>query len=369
MLLNLAEEAGMKYIVPFMKHHTGFCLWPSSYTKRNVYDMCGGKDFAKPLVEGCKKRGLKFGFYFSLNEWGYPVIQEDGTIANNDWSEVKPYTPDMEYMQSGKIAVKEFGKHYALPQAVEFIDRYDPDLIWYDGDWRAKHTFYKSYDIAAYYYNQAEGRKEVAVSDRYGVAENGKWLRFVRGDFFCSEYDNMKHLINSHPWEECRGISQSFGFNWQDTDENVISSKQFIDMFVDIVSKGGNLLLIVNLDAQGALPEIQEKRLKDVGQWLKVNGEGIYSTRAYSTTAEGNIRYTRSKDNKMVYAISLQWPGKTLQLLSVKPAEHSEIYMLGYDKPLKWSYTDGVTTVSIPQSLQKESKRPCGHAYTFRIEQ
>lgn len=81
-------------------------------------------------------------------------------------------------------------------------------------------------------------------------------------------------------------------------------------MFVDIVSNGGNLLLIVNLDGQGALPEIQVKRLKDIGKWLKINGEGIYGTRTYSSVSEGNVVYTRSKDNQYVYAIMKEWPGK-----------------------------------------------------------
>ena len=368
-LIDVAINAGMKYVIPFSKHHTGFCLWPSSFTLRDVGDRMG-KDFIQPLVNNCKEKGLKFGFYFSLDEWDYPVIAPDGTLKIRKWSgRYDKYDTFQENISSGKIPVKDFNRDYIVPQAVEFIDKYDPDILWYDGEWNTDVNLLGSYDISAYFYNQAEGRKEVAINDRYG-READERLRSHIGDYYTSEFHNhMAADKSSHVWEECRGISQSYGFNWQDTDENVISSKQFIDMFVDIVSKGGNLLLIVNLDGQGALPSVQEKRLKDIGNWLKVNGDGIYSTRAYTTTSEGDVRYTRSKDNKTVYAISLKWPGKTLQLSSVKPAEHSEIYMLGYDKPLKWSYTDGVTTVSIPQSLQKESKRPCEHAYTFRIHQ
>jgi len=225
------------------------------------------------------------------------------------------------------------------------------------------------YDISAYYYNQAEGRKEVAVNDRYGTVD-GKWLRAIRGDFYTDEFGDMEQEVKkaTHVWEECRGISQSYGFNWQDTDKNVISSKEFINMFADIVAHGGNLLLIVNLDGQGALPEPQENRLKDIGKWLEINGEGIYNTRQYSTIQEDNIRYTRSKDEKNVYAISLDWPGKQLDLKSVKPAKGSEIYMLGYNQPLKWNYNNGITTIEIPSSLQDSSKRPCEHAYTFKIQ-
>ncbi|MDR0815441.1 MAG: alpha-L-fucosidase, partial [Bacteroidales bacterium] len=139
-------------------------------------------------------------------------------------------------------------------------------------------------------------------------------------------------------------------------------------MFVDIVSRGGNLLLIVNLDGQGALPEVQEKRLKDIGKWLKVNGEGIYSTRAYAVSKENNVHFTRSKDNKTVYAISLDWPGKQLELKSVEPVAGSKIYLLGYDKPLNWSSKNGVTTITLPTNLQKAANRPCDYAYTFKIQ-
>ena len=264
--------------------------------------------------------------------------------------------------------MEDFAKHYVIPQAVELIDLYDPDILWLDGEWETPVESLGAYEIAAYYYNRAEGRKEVAVNDRYGL-ETGKHLRSYRGDFFASEFGHMANSNKEHPvWEECRGISQSFGFNWQDTDDNVITSKEFVDMFVDIVSKGGNLLMVVNLDAQGALPEIQEKRLKDIGKWLKVNGEGIYFTRAYTTREEGNVRYTRSKDNKTVYAISLEWPGSQMKINSVKPADQSKIYMLGYEEPLKWTYQNGVTTITLPSKLQKAANRPCDYAYTFRIQ-
>jgi alpha-L-fucosidase len=84
--------------------------------------------------------------------------------------------------------------------------------------------------------------------------------------------------------------------------------------------------------------------------------------------AEKNIRYTRSKDNKTVYAISLEWPGKELELNAVQPAAGSKIYLLGYKEPLKWTVKNGKTIVTLPGKLQKASNRPCDYAYTFKIE-
>lgn len=369
-LAKIVQDAGMKYVIPFSKHHSGFCLWPSTFTQRDVIDMGPKTDLIGPLVESCKERGLKFGFYFSVDEWEYPLIDENGKLSTRIWgNKVQPYSKDIEKKASGKIAVRNFAEDYIVPQATEFIDKYDPDILWYDGEWDVPAHDLCSYDIAAYFYNKAEGRKEVAVNDRYGL-ENGEKLRFKRGDIFTSEYHDNDGKVKGHSWEANRGISQSFGYNWQDTEDNVISTKDFIQMFVDIVSKGGNLLLIVNLDGQGALPKVQEDRLLDIGRWLKVNGEGIYNTRRFSITSEGEVYYTCSKDRQTVYAIATKWPGKYLELKSIVPKAGSRIYLLGEKEPLKWSYDRSIrsTSIEIPDRLQESPRRPCKYAYTFRIE-
>jgi alpha-L-fucosidase len=368
-LAAIAKDAGMKYIVPFSKHHGGFCLWPSSYTQRDAFDMGPKKDLIKPLVESCQKEGLKFGFYFSIEEWEYPLIGDDGKVQNRVWgNKVKPYTAALEKKVSGKVAVKDFATEYLVPQATEFIDKYDPDLIWYDGDWSTSAEKLHTYDIASYFYNKAEGRKGVAVNDRYGT-QDGKWLRSRRGDFFTNEYGDMEKEAKQsvHAWEECRGISQSFGYNWQDTDENVISSKKFIDMFVDIVAHGGNLLLIVNLDEQGALPKIQENRLQDIGKWLKVNGEGIYATRPYIIHNDSTVAYTQSKNNQFVYAIIKEWPGQQICLKGVNPAKGSKIEMLGFKQQLTWKESSEGVIIQLPAKLQEAKNRPCEHAWVLKI--
>ena len=368
-LAKVAVDAGMKYVVPFSKHHSGFCLWPSSYTQRDAGDMGPKRDLIQPIVESCKKQGLKFGFYFSVEEWEYPMLDVKGNIQPRLWETKNvPSMEELEMRVSGKVPVKDFAKDYIIPQAVEFIDKYDPDLIWYDGEWTTEATELRTYEISSYYYNQAEGRKEVAVNDRYGT-KDGNRLRFVRGDFFTSEFHSLtdENKKSTHAWEECRGISQSFGYNWQDTEANVISSKAFIDMFVDIVAKGGNLLLIVNLDGQGALPELQEKRLIDIGKWLKVNGEGIYSTRPFTPQIDGTVAFTRSKDNQYVYVIMKQWPGNKLDIKGIKAKKDSKVEILGYNKPLEWINSGGGITVKFPIQLQNEKIRPCEHAWVLKI--
>ena len=375
-IVRVAAETGIKYVVPFTKHHSGFCLWDSSFTFRDTKDMGPKRDLMAPLVDACRKEGLKFGFYFSVDEWQYPLLDKDNNIYQHVWdsrpvSRDEAYQPILERISSGKVPVRNFARDYIIPQAVEFIDRFSPDLLWFDGEWGTPVDYLGSYDIAAYYYNTVGKRKEVAVNDRYGLfrtdgTRSENWLRGRIGDYYTSEYHDLKDDKKSHAWEECRGLSQSFGYNWEDTEDRIISTEAFIDMFVRIVSEGGNLLFVVNLDAQGAIPPLELARLRSIGEWLKVNGEGIYATRAYSVNSEGTTRFTRSKDNSTVYAIVKEFGAdNSISLRSVRPAAGSKVTMLGCDELLKWSYDEqsGTTTVTLPKGFAK----PGAYAWTLKF--
>jgi alpha-L-fucosidase len=358
-LVGTFKDAGAKYVVPFSKHHSGFCLWNSSFTFRDSVDRGPHRDLMGETARACRKEGLKFGFYFSLAEWEYPLIGPDGQLENYSWNKTLPYSPDMEYKASGKIAVKDFVKDYLVPQAVEFIDAYSPDLLWYDGEWSDDAKNLGGYTISAYFYDVNAGKKEVAVNDRYGNGEPAEiagkfkqhartWLRTVRGDFFTDEFGDTSECIDpakAHPWEANRGISQSFGNNWQDNASNVIGSHDFICMFADIVARGGNLLLIVNLDGQGGLPEIQKNRLLDIGGWLKKNGEAIYATRALAPYATPDVSYTRSKDGQYGYAIIKNL--KPSVDVKLAPAENAAITDLATGENLSWTYADASKTSAV----------------------
>ncbi|MDR1379973.1 MAG: alpha-L-fucosidase, partial [Tannerella sp.] len=195
------------------------------------------------------------------------------------------------------------------------------------------------------------------------------------GDIFCSEYhsipDEMKVM---HPWEENRGISQSCGANWEDTEENVLPVDEFIDLFTRTVSENGNLLLIVNLDGKGALPEVQERRLLEIGKWLKVNGEAIYGSRPWlvSSQDDGKIRFTQSKDGKTVYAICTDFPDKELVLNSLYPGKQTKVTLLGVEHiDLEWTTRRGGKfsqydlSVQIPESLYGNRKND--YSWVFKI--
>ena len=296
-IVDLVKMSGARYIVPFNKHHDGYCLWDSKYTRRDVVDMYPGRDLTAELVEECRKAGIYHGFYFSVEEYEYPMIGRDNQLYIRYWS--RSMAPDNagmvdeagvtggafsaelhNRMLSGKIPVRNFIDEYTVPQAKEFIDRYDPDILWFDGEWQRPAAYYKTPEIVAYFYNKAEGRKEVVSNDRLGIG-----TREEHGDFYTSETDEVVERTD-YPWEENRSMSESYGYNRSDSLENYLTADELIQMLVRIVAKGGNLNLMVNPDGTGKIPQIQVDLLKQLGEWLKVNGEAIYGTRPYEVSCD-----------------------------------------------------------------------------------
>jgi alpha-L-fucosidase len=387
-IAKLAKTAGAKYFIPFSKHHDGFCLWDSKYTQRDVVDMSPGRDISQEIISACERMGLKHGFYFSVEEYEYPLIDENGQLHVRLWS--RDMAPDNSVMVeaenefyvnfksgyhnriiSGKIPVINFIDDYIVPQVKDYIDNYNPDILWFDGEWQRSAEYYRTPDIVAYFYNQAAGRKEVVSNDRMGQG-----TRRHHGDFYTSETDEVVNAME-YPWEENRSMSESYGYNWADSLNNYLSADELIEMFVRIVAKGGNLNLIVNPDGTGQIPHFQVNLLKELGAWLIINGEAIFASRPYKITCENTqlgqpVWYTRSKDKKYGYAICLEWPkSETFICPGGNPIWETEVYMLGYDKPLEWVDTGDAwgMVVRIPEEMLSDpSKRPCHYAWVLKFE-
>ena len=367
-LISVFRKCGAKYVVPFLKHHSGFCLWDCSYTFRDTVDMGAHRDFAREMADACRAEGLKFGFYDSqAGEWEYPMLQEDGSVmvAVNRPGNLRPCTPDMEWKASGKVAVRDFVRDYIVPQATEFIDKYDPDIFWGDYDWMTFAETNGSYDIVAYMYNRAEGRKEVATNDRLGKAlpeeiagrftkRPREWLRTVRGDFYTDEWGDTEECLDPekwHPWESCSGISKAYGNHWMENADPgmVMSEREFVIHFSDIVARGGNLLLLVNLDPQGEIPAVQKKRLLQIGKWLDRWGEAIYATRILAPFSTKSVDYVQSKDGRCAYAI-VKEPSAEIALSCDLP-EGAKVTVVGSDAPLATRREGANAVVSIPDEF------------------
>ena len=151
-----------------------------------------------------------------------------------------------------------------------------------------------------------------------------------------------------------------------DTEATTVSATQLIHWLANIVARNGNLLLSVNLNGEGGLPAMQAQRLEEVGRWLAINGEAIHATRPWERPGQGeSIRFTRSKDGRHLYAICLEWPGTSITLPGVHPADGASVAMLGADRPLAWRWVDGGLRIELPDDLR--NNRPCEHAWVVKV--
>ena len=221
----------------------------------------------------------------------------------------------------------------------ELIRKYQPSVLWNDIDYpKSGHAL----EIIAEYYNAIP---DGVVDDRFGVKHS---------DFSSPEYETLSK-ISAKKWEECRGLGRSFGYNRAEGEANTIKKDDLIYLLVDIVSKNGNLLLDVGPKADGTIPTVQLDRLKALGAWLDMNGEGIYGTRpwkrAEGDTADGvKVRFTQ-KDGA-VYAFLLGEPkGKTVTIRDVTLKAGTPVTMLGTAGNLKWTQKGSDVEVELPASL------------------
>ncbi|MGO8747637.1 MAG: alpha-L-fucosidase [Thermoguttaceae bacterium] len=364
-LVNLFKDAGARYLITMSKHHDGVAWWDSEWTKRNFVRMGPKKDLFSPLMAAAKRRDLKVVMYFCYEEWATGMLGADSKPCCRLWNwgtyaGLHPLTLENRRRISGNIPVKNYYDQYMTPLVKEMIDRFDPDGLWQDGEWATPVETLRSRELAAYFYNKAEGRKEVTVNDRYAQG-----TRDHHGDYFASEYNSTQSYV--HPWEENQGVSQSFAYNYEDNEESLGPPARLIHRFITIVSKNGNLVIIGGPDSSGVYPGSVVRRFKALGAWLKVNGEAIYATRILPPYQEGDVCYTRSKDGKFAYAICKQWPGRNLTLKGVRADNDAKITMLGVAEPLAWHQNEQGLTIAIPEALQDEKARPCQHAWAIKI--
>ncbi len=184
------------------------------------------------------------------------------------------------------------------------------------------------------------------------------------GDFQTPERRQVDEIFD-FPWECCDALDPtSWGYNKRLPDDKYMSTDKLVDHLVDIVSKGGNLLINIGPRADGTIPEPQQDRLLGIGKWLEINGEAIYGTRHWDKFGEDDIRFTRKGDN-ILYAISLVWPGDSFTIKSLKDLNKTKIksvHLLGTKEQLKWEKSDEGLTIHCP------AEKPCDYAFAFKIE-
>jgi alpha-L-fucosidase len=356
--IKLFNDAGAKYFVLTSKHHEGVSLWNSRVSDRDTVDLGPHRDLAGELFRAARQDArLKAGFYYSLYEWYNPSYT--GHPVRN------PYTGE-EVLYTGAPAVNSYVDDYMLPQMHELIDIYDPDILWCDGQWEKPASYWKTAGVVAYYYNNAKNRrrpKEVVAGNRCKIQSGN--VDSSELDFQTPEY-SVKPDIDPDKWEASRGIARSYGYNQNEREEDYLTSDELVDTLVDIVSKNGNLLLDVGPRGDGSIPELMQQRLRDIGAWLKINGEAIYGTTYWNHAEQpgSNVRIRYTSKNDALYAIALDRPNGPVLLGPDAPvAYNSRITLLGSaGLPLSWSrHPSGWVLVQMPSNTAEQP------AYTFKI--
>lgn len=356
---ELFAESGARYVVLTSKHHDGFCLWPTESPFKegwNSMDVGPKRDLVGDLTEAVRARGLRMGLYYSLIEW--ETTRTGRTPSGR-------FIPQ-EAMDRYGIPIDRYVDDHVLPQLRELVTRYQPAVIFADGgEWDHDEEFWKTRDFLAWLYNTAANRDEVVVNDRWAKGMPGK-----HGDYFSSEYQDAEGIGAWHPWEESRGMGRSYGYNRAENINHYRSSKELVHELIDVVSRGGNLLLNVGPTADGRIPVIMQERLRDIGSWLQINGEAIYGTRPWAgnglptTGNPPNVRYTRKGDD--LYAHLLEWPDGELVLPLPEPRPGTRIRLLGLERDLPWRY--GGDTLYVDFSGITFREMPGEWAWTVRLE-
>lgn len=337
---DLFAAAGARYVVFVTKHHDGVTLWPSSTPNPHRADWSTRRDCVGELAAAVRARGLRYGVYYSGGlDWtfgGLPITSFEALLR------AVPSSP--EYCA------------YVDTHWRELIDRVGPDVLWND---IAYPRAANGPQLVADYYN---AHPDGVVNDRFDVI--GVVQGTAHADFVTPEYSSTPDTPG-RMFEVCRGIGRSFGYNAWEGDGDYLDPDELVRFFVDIVARGGNLLLNVGPTATGEIPAAQARRLAALGSWLRVNGEAIYGTRPWErtagTTGDGHeVRYTRR--DRTVYAIVLGTPvGRSVEL-DLRPAPGATVRRLGDLVGCEWEPSERGCRVQLPVPIAP------GPAHAFAID-
>lgn len=398
--VKLFKKAGAKYVVPVAEHHDGFAMYQSDLTQWNSVDMGPKRDVVGEIKKATEAEGLRFGVssHRAFN-WLYYVRNENFDSADPRFAGLygRPipqlFKEDAwNYQKNWPAQDKEFKDEW-LARTCELIERYDPELIWFDfginnvnGRAPEKNPFAEHLKLfAAFFYNHGEEKSQKVVL-------NYKWTAYPEKtavlDLERSKLDDIRELY----WQTDTSVAKN---TWSYVEKmNYRTADSLVDDLVDIVSKNGGLLLNVCPRADGSIPQEQQDLLMEIGGWLKINGEAIYGARPFKTYGEGptetvtghvsegknkpfgpkDIRFTTrradgdAKKIEAIYAIALK-PSAGKKLVVTKLGTSNSwgtkvtgVKLLGHDGELKWSQEANGLVVTLPAKL------PSDYAVTLKVQ-
>lgn len=355
---DLFKEAGAAYVIPSAEHHDWFSLWDSEVTPWNAGKMGPRKDLIGLLAKAVRSRGMKFGVSNHSIEH-YTFIQPLRDIPNDlDDPAYRDFYWVTNHSDENLVKFLELW----LLKNFELIDKYQVDMLWFDNG--INHRYYDplKLKVAAYYYNRAaQWGKEVSISAKSDAFLAGSIMDYERQGRAPKE-------LTDFVWQPDDPIGPTFGYTTEDRgrgsrtkDMAVGSPSSFVTRLIQNVSRNGNYLLNISPRGDGSIPENQQKVLREIGQWLKLNGESIYGTRPWIISEEGSVHFT-AKGN-MLYAIFLFWPEQPymIKALSKKAGIINSVQLIGCPESLSFIQDEKGLQISFP------AEKPCKYAYVLKI--
>jgi alpha-L-fucosidase len=391
--MDLFSEAGMKMFAFTTKHHEGFSMFDTkTRVKRRVnYTAPGGpvvedcdlpysimetpfrRDVVKELTDAARKRDIKIDLYYSHPDWYdadfRPYVWHPLEVPSSDFLSVRGkdlipldknhwgdagsvMTPDPTPEEVDRMMKRHRDQLVELLTNYGKIDMICLDMWFGPSIWpRLRETILELRKI----------QPDVMFRAR-GIGNYGDY--YTPEGFVPGEKENT-----NVPWFVIYPLGRHFSYE-NDPDEHK-GAKWIVHNIIDCAAKGGNFMVGVGPNGNGAFHPEAQAQLLQTGQWLKRNGQGIYATRARDADSwkEGeNIRFTRSKDEKIIYTHCFEWPGEVLELTTVKPEKSSKIVLLGSEQPLDWKLNHaGNLVIHIPSELKDQIPQELQMAYTFKI--
>jgi alpha-L-fucosidase len=288
--VRLAKDAGMKYLVITSKHHDGFCLWDSKLTDYDIMSTPLKRDVLKELSAACKRQGILFCTYYSILDWHHPDYPTDSPGGRG----AKPH-PNMDRYVA-----------YMKGQLRELVEGYGPlGILWFDGEWEKPWTHQRGLDLYAYVRSLQKG---ILVNNRVDKGRRGM-KGVTASEQFAGDYDTPEQQIGGfnrqRPWETCMTICRQWA--WKPNDR-LKSLRECVRTLVATAGGDGNLLLNVGPMPDGRIEPRQAERLRQIGQWLRKYGEGIYGTRG-GPFKPGKWGASTCKDDR-IYLFVTDWPAQ-----------------------------------------------------------
>lgn len=349
--VRMAKDAGMKYIVITSKHHDGFALFDTEASDWNVVDATAyGKDLLKPLAEACKKYGIKLGFYYSqAQDWVNPGGSAMRRLTKEGWANpdsviIDAYTKEHKGHWDPRQEKKTFDQYIndvAVPQVRELLTNYgELAVLWWD----------TPSDMT----DEAATKLQSLLSLQPGIITNDRLKRpNFPGDHKTPEQriPNLADLDGTD-WETCMTMNGTWGY--KSYDKNYKSPQTLVRNLLDIASKGGNFLLNVGPTAEGEFPPESIEILSKIGEWMKVNGEAVYGTKAspWGLFNWGRCTMKEEKSSTLLYFSVFDWPADGKLVIQQFPNRVISATLLANGQKVKTTFSkEGTLTLNLPAEM------------------